>query len=729
VDVSVIIPCFNSEAFLEECIASVVAQQGVSFEIIAIDDGSTDGTPALLAALQTRVPHFRVETLARNGGQAKARNVGIELAVGRYIAFLDSDDFYAHDQVLAGWLAQADADGLDICIAQYKVLAEDGSLKPMPGVGGLGVPFSTAYQSPEIANIICSWQMLLNHAFVRQHELRFSNLLRQREDRVFFLQALFKADRIGVCPDVVINHRRHPGSTTKRVDYDQLAQYTTGMPLVRGILDDADAVGRLHPDFARVNALVYWRTVFEYWTPLVVEALGDGATEESGRAQPTEREIALRFLANLHDLTRDAPLLFPDTVFNKIGPFRERLAEGVYDVGRMAVAAKRYDILLALLNGERLHLSELTALIVQSGLPWAETAVCYYLRFLRSCAFPQERVTSATPPLNALIKRVVLHSGMPGTGSTAIQDTLENNRLRLLEQGIWYPVYGTMRERGVRRDHALGHVALIRRVLTGREDVSARLAAEIASLERPVDTLVLSVEAMLSHPIWRSGQPEHAGAPSPIMALVDALGVDHVEVVAVLQRQDRWFASYFREVMADPFNDVIAGPRSFVDLVRSTGLLDYQGMLRDLEAPDRVRKLHVESHQRVAQAGGSVRWFLNRVGIAADRFVEGVSAASNGTHTDAIAASVRLLKRLRLPRVATSRLFEAISRSEVLAQSGYALVSKEDWDHFDQVLARELADFDARFPDEKQPRDPRREDAERLPILPELMAAGAGQFI
>lgn len=89
--ISVVIPAFNAEEFLEECLESVASQSFREFEAIVIDDGSSDSTPEIAAWFAKRDSRFKVIT-TRNGGLSKARNVGIEFSKGELLTFLDADD-------------------------------------------------------------------------------------------------------------------------------------------------------------------------------------------------------------------------------------------------------------------------------------------------------------------------------------------------------------------------------------------------------------------------------------------------------------------------------------------------------------------------------------------------------------------------------------------------------------------------------------------------------------
>ena len=91
--VSVIVPVYNSEQELRDCLDSLVEQTEKDIEIIVIDDASTDNSPEIEAEYQKKYPNVKVYRNERNLGQSETRNRGIELAEGDYIACLDSDDY------------------------------------------------------------------------------------------------------------------------------------------------------------------------------------------------------------------------------------------------------------------------------------------------------------------------------------------------------------------------------------------------------------------------------------------------------------------------------------------------------------------------------------------------------------------------------------------------------------------------------------------------------------
>jgi len=96
--ISVVIPAYNAEVFIERTIRSVQAQTHPELEIIVVDDGSTDGTAALVEALVREDPRV-VLVPKSNGGVASARNLGLKMARGEFVAFLDADDLFHPDKL------------------------------------------------------------------------------------------------------------------------------------------------------------------------------------------------------------------------------------------------------------------------------------------------------------------------------------------------------------------------------------------------------------------------------------------------------------------------------------------------------------------------------------------------------------------------------------------------------------------------------------------------------
>lgn len=123
--VSVIIPIYNSEKYLEECLDSIINQTYRNLEILLVDDGSTDSSALICdkyAQEDKRITVFHVE----NGGVGRARNIGLENAKGDYIYFADSDDFF-YKEAIESLLSGIEKTGADIAIGDYFLMDHDGT--------------------------------------------------------------------------------------------------------------------------------------------------------------------------------------------------------------------------------------------------------------------------------------------------------------------------------------------------------------------------------------------------------------------------------------------------------------------------------------------------------------------------------------------------------------------------------------------------------------------------
>ena len=720
VDVSVIMPSYNSEAFIEGALASIFHQQGVGVEAIVVDDEGTDRTRAILDPFQADWRNLVVLHRPPKGGQATARNDGIKAARGRYVAFLDSDDRFDGLDVLAQWVAHADQHALDISCGQFTVATPMGAINPGRRIAPLATPVTVVGSAPHLVNVTSCWQLLYRTSFLREHGLLFSSKLRQREDRLFFVEALLAADRIGVTDASVVRHLNHPGSSFHQIDLDQLRQYTIHVQEMRGVIDRAAAAGRLAPNFAAANAQVSWQMLFRYWAPFILQCLGDWQRAAAVGPPPQTPEVAavMEFFEAMKRLSAGHQPYYTDTLLAPRRSITELNVEGTLDVGRLAIELGRVDYLTRMLAGGRLLFSEARSLVGDGAPDWAEDVVCRYLVFHRGHIFPKPADDAVVPALADLVKRVVLHVGPPKTGSSALQQTLERNRLRLLRAGVHYPLSGTRRVEGVRRERTDGHARLVERIIRGDSGVGRDLALEVLSIDTPVHTLVLSSENIVSHRFWdkRSGR-EGADLVERIAA---TLGVPNIEVMILLRRQDQWFRSYYREVISNPFNKIIDSPEEFFANLRARGLFDYEHVIAALAAPAAVQAVHVEAYETVRARAGTVAWALDRIGVRGVEIIPPPAAWTNESLSDATAANIRIAKFNRdASRTELSDMFEAATKHPELASSRYALVGDRLLGRLSRSIAVEIAAFDARFPVATATRtEP--DISAPLPVLPQI---------
>ena len=119
--ISVVIPAYNCERYIERCLGSVLSQRGAELDVIVINDGSSDGTGSVLGQYEDRVRILTTE----NRGSAAARNSGIEMARGDYVMFIDADDWLA-DGAIERLRGVIDETGADIVKFRYTKIYPDG---------------------------------------------------------------------------------------------------------------------------------------------------------------------------------------------------------------------------------------------------------------------------------------------------------------------------------------------------------------------------------------------------------------------------------------------------------------------------------------------------------------------------------------------------------------------------------------------------------------------------
>lgn len=190
--VSVVVPVYNCRSSLRRAFTSVFEQTmpAADIEIIAVDDGSTDGSGEELERLAASRPGFTVLRQRNSGGPGAPRNRGIERASGEYIFFLDADDYFA-PEALEHMCGLADANGTDVVVGQCV------GVNRKPPVFPHDLARTSLEESPFIYDTLSPLK-LFRRALLEKHELRFLEGLPSHEDQLFTARAYFEADGISV---------------------------------------------------------------------------------------------------------------------------------------------------------------------------------------------------------------------------------------------------------------------------------------------------------------------------------------------------------------------------------------------------------------------------------------------------------------------------------------------------------------------------------------------------
>lgn len=191
--ITVIVPVYNVEKYLEKCIKSITDQTYKNLEIICVNDGSTDNSLQILTELS--VKDLRIKVISQeNSGVSAARNAGLDIASGDYITFVDSDDELEPDmyEVLVSLAEKYNA---DIAHCGYKKVHFDGSTKDVCGTGQLLVQ-----NSAEASSCLLSGQHFTGSLCNKLYRssllgnIRFDTALKINEDVLFNAQMFKKAD-------------------------------------------------------------------------------------------------------------------------------------------------------------------------------------------------------------------------------------------------------------------------------------------------------------------------------------------------------------------------------------------------------------------------------------------------------------------------------------------------------------------------------------------------------
>ena len=211
VKVSIIIPVYNSQLFVPGCLDSILAQRFTDYEIICVDDGSSDGSVDLLRDYTNFDDRISVIETVHNSGPGHARNLGIDQAQGEYLCFIDSDD-WMDELLLEKAVGKAEATNADMVIWDAWLWNNRLSLKRRahsvyPERFG-GNVFSWKDNPDLIFQSFQNWpwNKLFRASFVKEYNLRFQAINRT-EDLMFTCSALVKAQRI-TCIDEPLSFYR-----------------------------------------------------------------------------------------------------------------------------------------------------------------------------------------------------------------------------------------------------------------------------------------------------------------------------------------------------------------------------------------------------------------------------------------------------------------------------------------------------------------------------------------
>lgn len=196
---SVILPVYNSERYLNRTVNSVIQQTMSDFELLAIDDCSTDGSVQLLERWREKDNRITILCNTENQGVAAVRNQGIAAAQGKYIAFLDSDDTW-QSMKLERQLQFMEQTGCDFCCTAYSMVDEEGK-----HIKNRMLPWQSIRLEDLLKeNYICCSSVMLCSQLAKEHAMNGNYA---HEDYVYWLELLQSGAQGGVLNQCLTNYR------------------------------------------------------------------------------------------------------------------------------------------------------------------------------------------------------------------------------------------------------------------------------------------------------------------------------------------------------------------------------------------------------------------------------------------------------------------------------------------------------------------------------------------
>ena len=234
VALSVIVPVYNTEKYLRECLDSVINQTLKDIEIICINDGSTDRSLDILKEYAKQDTRIKIIN-KKNEGAAAARNDGIRIANGEFVCFMDSDDYYPDCDILEEVTYQAEKNGVNICGGEISRFTDSNRVLTQnfrDSFAGYLFPENKLIKYSEYQFDYGFTRFVYNRNFLIKHDIFFPNYTRF-EDPPFMVKAMLQAEKFYALNKITYAYREEYKKVnwTKEKTQDLLYGILTNMKI------------------------------------------------------------------------------------------------------------------------------------------------------------------------------------------------------------------------------------------------------------------------------------------------------------------------------------------------------------------------------------------------------------------------------------------------------------------------------------------------------------------
>lgn len=260
VKVSVIIPVYNVEKYLRECIDSILNQTLRDLELICVDDGSTDGSLEILHEYEKADSRVKVLT-QHNMGAGAARNKGLAIATGEYLSFLDSDDFFASG-LLEESYRRCQETRAEICIYQimryndttHETYFDKGSFRKE------NAPRKEVFSYKDMPEHILdsfqnwAWNKLISHDLVKRNGIKFQEIFRTN-DLFFVASCMMLAERITLLEKKLVYYRIGIKNNCQSTNYRFPLDFLKAFYAVRQFLEERGMYAEVERSFVNKGCI------------------------------------------------------------------------------------------------------------------------------------------------------------------------------------------------------------------------------------------------------------------------------------------------------------------------------------------------------------------------------------------------------------------------------------------------------------------------------------------
>lgn len=252
--VSVIIPVYNEEKYLQQCLESVCGQTLQNIEIICVDDGSADNSVAILQQMQKEDKRIQIYT-QKNSGAGTARNLGMKYAKGKYLSFLDSDDIF-EPNMLENMVQAAEKENTDVLVCRSDEFdtATGASIVTPWTIKKEFLPEFFPFASKDVKKnffevfVWWPWDKLFRKSFIDSLGIKFQSL-RTTNDLFFVCSAILMALRISYIDDVLVHQRVGVKSSLSRTREKSWDNFYKALMVLKQFMMGKNLYSRFEQDF------------------------------------------------------------------------------------------------------------------------------------------------------------------------------------------------------------------------------------------------------------------------------------------------------------------------------------------------------------------------------------------------------------------------------------------------------------------------------------------------